>query len=91
MRDRLSYGFPNITSAIEACKSAHAAGCWPETVFLFDRRSLVQYMERSKTPIPDEVSMAILFGASGRSKMVETTLEIISQCAEEQSYIKFRM
>ena len=83
MRDRLSYGFPDITSAIEACKSAHASGCWPETVFLFDRRSLVQYMERSKTPIPDEVSMAILFGASGRPEMVKTTLEIISQCSEE--------
>jgi glycolate oxidase len=83
-RDRLSYGFPNITSAIEACKSAHAAGCWPETVFLFDRRSLVQYMERSKTPIPDAISMAVLFGASGNSKMVRTTLEVISQCSEEQ-------
>ncbi|MGY5858954.1 MAG: FAD-binding oxidoreductase [Candidatus Thorarchaeota archaeon] len=84
MRDRLSYGFADITSAIEACKSAHAAGCWPETVFLFDRRSLVQYMERSKTPIPDDVSMAILFGASGRPEMVETTLKIISKCSEEQ-------
>ena len=84
MRARLSFGFPNITTAIEACKSAHAAGCWPETVFLFDRRSLVQYMERAKTPIPDEVSMAVLFGASGCSEMVETTLEVISKCSEEQ-------
>ena len=42
-RDRVSYGFSDITTAIEACKQAHAAGCWPETVFLFDRRSLVQY------------------------------------------------
>ncbi|MHA2396446.1 MAG: FAD-binding oxidoreductase, partial [Candidatus Thorarchaeota archaeon] len=83
-RDRMSYGFPDITTAIEACKQAHAAGCWPETVFLFDRRSLVQYMERAKTPIPDEVSMAILFGASGNSEMVETTLKVISKCSEAQ-------
>ena len=83
-RDRVSYGFPDITTAIEACKEAHAAGCWPETVFLFDRRSLVQYMERAKTPIPDEVSMAALFGASGSSEMVETTLKVISKCSEEK-------
>ncbi|MFW9892117.1 MAG: FAD-binding oxidoreductase [Candidatus Thorarchaeota archaeon] len=82
-RDRISYGFPDITSAIEACKSTHAAGCWPETVFLFDRRSLVQYMERAKTPIPDEVSMAVLFGASGSAEMVETTLKVIAKCSEE--------
>ena len=83
-RDRVSYGFSDITTAIEACKQAHAAGCWPETVFLFDRRSLVQYMERAKTPIPDEVSMAVLFGASGNSEMVGTTLKVISKCSEEQ-------
>ncbi|MFW9767222.1 MAG: FAD-binding oxidoreductase [Candidatus Thorarchaeota archaeon] len=84
LRDRISYGFSDITSAIDACKSAHAAGCWPETVFLFDRRSLVQYMERAKTPIPDEVSMAVLFGASGNSEMVETTLKVLAKCSEEQ-------
>jgi len=83
-RDRISFGFSDITTAIEACKSAHAAGCWPETVFMFDRRSLVQYMERAKTPIPDEVSMAVLFGVSGSTEMVETTLEVISRCSREQ-------
>jgi glycolate oxidase len=83
-RDRISYGFPDITSAIEACKGAHAAGCWPETVFLFDRRSLVQYMERAQTPIPEEVSMAVLFGASGSSEMVKATLEAIANCSEAQ-------
>jgi len=83
-RDRISYGFPDIMSAIEACKSAHAAGCWPETVFVFDRRSLVQYMERAKTPIPDDVSMAVLFGASGSSEMVEITLQVLAKCSEGQ-------
>jgi glycolate oxidase len=83
-RDRISYGFPDITSAIEACKGAHAAGCWPETVFLFDRRSLVQYMERAQTPIPEEVSMAVLFGASGSSEMVKATLQAIANCSETQ-------
>lgn len=83
-RDRVSFGFSDITTAIEACKSAHAAGCWPETVFMFDRRSLVQYMERSKTPIPEEISMAILFGVSGSVEMVDATLKVISRCSEEQ-------
>ncbi|MFW9787294.1 MAG: FAD-binding oxidoreductase [Candidatus Thorarchaeota archaeon] len=83
-RDRISYGFPDITSAIEACKSAHAAGCWPETVFLFDRRSLVQYMERAQTPIPKEVSVAVLFGASGSLEMVDATLQAIANCSETQ-------
>ncbi len=82
-RDRISFGFPDITTAIEACKETHAAGCWPETVFLFDRRSLVQYMERAKTPIPNEVSMAVLFGASGSPAMVEATLSEISRCSEK--------
>ncbi|MHA2193940.1 MAG: FAD-binding oxidoreductase, partial [Candidatus Thorarchaeota archaeon] len=49
-RDRVSYAFSDITTAMEACKRVHGAGCWPETVYAFDRRSLVQYMERSKTP-----------------------------------------
>ena len=70
-RDRISYGFPDIASAIEACKGAHAAGCWPETVFL-------------QTPIPEEVSMAVLFGASGSSEMVEATLQAIASCSEAQ-------
>jgi glycolate oxidase len=83
-RDRISFGFPDITTAIEACKGAHAAGCWPETVFMFDRRSLVQYMERAKTPIPNEVSMAVLFGASGSQDIVDATLSAISKCSEEQ-------
>ncbi|MFW9962460.1 MAG: FAD-binding oxidoreductase [Candidatus Sifarchaeia archaeon] len=81
-RDRISFGFSNITTAIEACKSAHAAGCWPETVFMFDRRSLVQYMERTKTPIPDDVSMAVLFGVSGSPEIVEATLEALTECSE---------
>nr|KXH71736.1 MAG: hypothetical protein AM325_02560 [Candidatus Thorarchaeota archaeon SMTZ1-45] len=84
MRDRVSFGFSNITTAIEACKSAHASGCWPETVFMFDRRSLVQYMERAKTPIPDKISMAVLFGASGSAEMVDTTLKVITKCSEKQ-------
>jgi glycolate oxidase len=82
-RSRISVGFKDITSTIDACKRVHAAGCWPETVFLFDRKSLVQYMERSKTPIPGDVSMAALFGASGDRELVEKTLEIISKRSEE--------
>jgi len=87
-RDRVSYGFPDITTAMEACKRIHAAGCWPETVYAFDRRSLVQYMERAKTPIPKEVSMAILIGCSGDVDMVEKSLEVISRCCEEKSGTK---
>jgi glycolate oxidase len=82
-RDRISIGFPDITTAMEACKRVHSSGCWPETVYAFDRRSLVQYMERAKTPIPEELSMAVLFGCSGDSDMVEKSLEVISRCCQE--------
>jgi glycolate oxidase len=82
-RDRMSYGFADLTTAMNACKRIHQSGCWPETVYAFDRRSLVQYMERSKTPIPDEVHMAVLFGCSGDRDLVDKSLEVMSRCCEE--------
>jgi glycolate oxidase len=82
-RARVSLGFPNITKAMDACKRIHAAGCWPETVYAFDKRSLVQYMEREKTPIPEEVTIAILFGCSGDADMVEKSIEVITRSSEE--------
>lgn len=82
-RNRVSYGFADIKTAMEACKRIHSSGSWPETVYAFDRRSLVQYMERAKTPIPSEVRMAVLFGCSGDTDMVEKSLEVLSRCCEE--------
>ncbi len=87
-RDRVSYAFSDITTAMEACKRVHGAGCWPETVYAFDRRSLVQYMERSKTPIPEELSMAVLFGCSGDHDLVEKMLEVISRSCDEQGGVR---
>lgn len=87
-RGRVSYAFADITTAMEACKRVHASGCWPETVYAFDRRSLVQYMERSRTPIPDGLSMAVLFGCSGDPDLVGKMLEVISRSCEEYSGVR---
>jgi glycolate oxidase len=82
-RRHVSIGFQDVQHAMAACKRIHSAGCWPETVYGFDRRSLIQYMERESTPIPDDVHFAFLFGYSGDPDIVETGLDVIIRCSSE--------